>query len=62
MKNLTRSELKAIASQCSQYEPVSSQFTSSLSNASTSCETCSHYVDRKCTLDLIDQIYDNMTE
>ncbi|OPJ56741.1 hypothetical protein [Alkalithermobacter paradoxus] len=61
MKNLTKGQLQAIASECSQYEPQSQGFTSSLAN-STSCESCSHYVNKKCSLDLIDDILDNMNQ
>ncbi|WFD09305.1 hypothetical protein [Tepidibacter hydrothermalis] len=61
MENLNMSELKAVASRCSQYSPMGgNQFTSSAGQNEESCSKCEHYENSKCTLDLIDQIKSNM--
>ncbi|WP_099187708.1 hypothetical protein [Tepidibacter mesophilus] len=60
MDNLNMSELKAIATRCSQYSPIESQFTSSTGENEDNCSKCNHYENSKCTLDLIDEIRSNM--
>ncbi len=60
MKNLSMNQLQAIASSCSEYNPMEKQFTSAVGNNSSTCQNCSHYVNKKCNLDLIDEILPNI--
>ncbi|MCT4509677.1 MAG: hypothetical protein N4A48_13145 [Tepidibacter sp.] len=60
MENLSRNQLRAIASECSQYSPIENQFTSSVRENEESCSKCNNYQNGKCTLDLIDEIRSNM--
>ena len=66
MKNLSKGQLKAIATKCSEFDARGgNRFTSTLNDGfldsgSTSCENCNHYIKRHCNLNLIDEIMIDM--
>ncbi|SHK37136.1 hypothetical protein [Tepidibacter formicigenes] len=62
MKDLSMGQLKAIANQCSQYEPNGVQLTSAVGNNNPNCANCNHYQNSKCNLDLIDEILNNLDQ
>ncbi|SHH14783.1 hypothetical protein [Tepidibacter thalassicus] len=60
MENLDMSQLKSIASRCSEYSPNGLQLTSSTNSNDVACTNCEHYENSKCSLGLIDQILTNL--